>query len=137
MLPAVLFVIITNVKIRFFFILVYKLFDVVCRTVVNNKPLKVFICLRKNRYAKSIKLLYWSTHLYDKKLSTYKYDVYTYNYGGNAFWGSGPYTSHIAVKKNKEELIKWKEGEENKKRYYFKISAEDFLPSDKTLEFLE
>lgn len=78
-----------------------------------------------------------ATHFYDKKLSTYKYDVYTYNYGGNAFWGSGPYTSHIAVKKNKEELIKWKEGEENKKRYYFKISAEDFLPSDKTLDFLE
>lgn len=29
-------------------------------------------------------------------------DVYTYNYGGNAFWGSGPYTSHIAVKKIKK-----------------------------------
>ena len=57
--------------------------------------------------------------------------------GGNAFWGTGPYTSHIAVKKNKEELIEWKEGKENEKRYFFKISAEDFLPSDKTLDFLE
>ena len=72
---------------------------------------------------------------YDSENSTYKRTTYHYHIPASSFWGTAAADVYLSFSKDRESLIWWEKGSDDK-TYYRRVSLSEIAPKSQNKDFL-